>query len=1048
MHENHLVSIGEPRLPRHAEYAFNHSHYATLHMQFPSILILAVRWQAEAPVLIGNCQFKFFSFRGIVMIDVHKLLLQHARFFGAAVLGIFALALGPGAQAQNEEDGEAVEEIIVTGSHVPRNEFSTPIPVSIMDVEDIEIGGIETLDGLLQQLPSVQQVTTARESTSGTDRSGVASVALRGLGVERTLTLLDGKRMVSSRTGQSNVDLSTIPIDFIERIEVITGGASAIYGSDALAGVINIITKKDFEGVRLRTRGEVPEAGGEENFSVDLTLGSQFAEGRGHAMFSASFFDRRTLFSRDRPWAIEATEVRSDGTLGPDFSSFTPGGRYDLLEADGTRIGSTGSTGGRIVLADGLTATRPFVEDIHGYNTNELASITTPIRRYNFAAKTEYQVSDAVNLSVNGYYARTDTISNRGPENTQAREYHLGQPFTTWMLPLDNPFIPQSILDIAFNDFSDGAGGTDVVGIDWRRRFTELNRFIENTRETFRFGVALDGDINEDWDWNVGLNYGRTQQSQLVSGNTIKANVVDALDVELDPSNPGQYRCVNPQSVARGCVPLNIFGEGSITPEMAAWIKDDSTFLGSIEQMTLSALVTGEAMQLPAGPLGVAIGAEYREDDSRTITDSLLRNQGTTFVAVPSNSGSTDVGELFVEAVVPLISDAPGAHYLGFDVAVRYADYSHIGGVTSYKTGFEYAPVESLRFRGGYSLATRAPSILEAFSVPRTTTFGKDDPCDGITAADAGTVIGDNCLSIPAIAAEVTANGSFDGGLEIEERGFNLGNPALFEEQADTVTIGFVYEPEFLPGFGLSVDYWDIDISDAIVDTSRQISLDLCYESVGFSSRECSLVFRDGSGQINRIDSEPRNESGFQTSGVDVYSNYLWELNEGSINFEVTWTHLNDKDVLRNINNPDGTLNSIDLDDDAGEIENPTDRVQVQASYNRDNWRVSWLTNILGEVNTGNEALADAIADGDDPAQIAYRTLDAHYIHKLNGSYTFGDQGQYQIWGGINNVFDEDPPLIPDNIDDEADRESGCVSNCSQYDPVGRSFFIGFTMSM
>ena len=989
------------------------------------------------------------------MIDVHKSLFQHGRI-SSALLGIIVLGLSQSVLAQ-DEGNEALEEIVVTGSHVPRSEFSTPIPVSVMDLEDIEIGGIETLDGLLQQLPSIQQQTTARESTSGTDRSGVASVALRGLGVERTLTLLDGKRMVSSRTGQSNVDLSTIPIDFIERIEVITGGASAIYGSDALAGVINIITKKDFEGVRFRTRGEMPEAGGEENFSADLTLGSQFADGRGHAMFSASFFDRRPLYSRERPWAVEATEVRNDGTLGPDFSSYTTGGRYELLESDGSRIGGTGSDGGRLVLTDGLTATRPFVEDIHGYNTNALASITTPIRRYNFAAKTEYQVTDAVNLSLNGYYARTDTISKRGPENTQAREYHLGQPFTTWALPIDNPFIPQSIIDIMYGDplaggFGDGVGGTNVVGLDWRRRFTELDRFIENTRETFRFGVALDGDLNEDWDWNVGLNYGRTQQSQLVSGNTIKANVVDALNVEVDPINstPGNtvYRCENPHSVARGCVPLNIFGEGSITPEMAAWIKDDSTFMGSIEQMTLSALVTGEMMQLPAGPLGVAIGAEYREDDSRTITDSLLRDQGTTFVAVPSNFGSTDVSELFVEAVVPLLSDSPGAYYLGFDAAVRYADYGHIGGVTSYKTGFEYAPIESLRFRGGYSLATRAPSILEAFSVPRTTTFGKDDPCDGITAADAGTVIGDNCLSIPAIAAEVAANGSFDGDLEIEERGFNLGNPELFEEQADTVTIGFVFEPEFLPGFGLSVDYWDIDISDAIVNTSRQSTLDLCYGSAGLSNPDCSLVFRDGSGQVNRIDSEPRNEAGFKTSGVDVYSNYLWELNEGSINFEVTWTHLIDKDVLRNERNPDGTLARIDLDDDAGEVENPNDRVQFQASYNRDNWRLSWQTNVLGEVTTGNEALADAIADGDDPAQIAYRTIDTHYIHKLNGSYTFGDEGQYQIWGGINNVLDEDPPLIPDNIDDEVDRESGCVSNCSQYDPVGRSFFIGFTMNM
>lgn len=996
---------------------------------------------------------------------LEKSFLDRLHLVSVALVTFIASGVFGAAQAQqqrssgdNRTTDKALEEIVVTGSHIARSEFSNPIPIAIVDAEDIEITAAETLDGLLQQIPSIQQQTTARESTSGTDRSGVASVALRGLGVERTLTLLDGKRMVSSRTGQSNVDLSTIPIDFIERIEVITGGASAIYGSDALAGVINIITKKDYEGIALRTRTEYPEAGGEEQWTVSLTMGAPYADGRGHAMFSASVFDRRVLRSRDRAWAREALEVRSDGTVGPDFSSYTPGGRYELLESDGSRIGGTGADGGRLVLTDGLTATRPFVEDIHGYNTNELASITTPIRRFNFGGSTEYRLTDTVSVSMNGYYARTDTISNRGPENTQAREYHLGSDFNTWALPIDHPFIPQSIRDIMFGDpanggFGDGAGGTQVVGIDWRRRFTELSRFISNTRETFRFGVAMDGEINDSWDWNVGLNYGRTQQSQLVSGNTIKANVVDALDIEPipnvipDPTRPETYQCVNPQARARGCVPLNIFGEGSITPDMAAWIKDDSTFLGSIEQGTISALVTGDLMELPAGDLGMAFGLEYRQDDSRTITDSLLRDQGTTFVAVPSNSGSTEVSEIFAETVVPLIADRPGAEYLGVDAAIRYADYTHIGGVTSYKGGFEYAPTETLRFRGGWSRATRAPSILEAFSVPRTTTFGKNDPCDGITAADAGTVLGDNCLSNSAISAEVAANGSFDGNVEIEERGFNLGNPNLQEEQADTLTVGFVFEPNFLPNFGLTVDYWDIDISEAIVNTSRQGSLDLCYASVGLSSRECALIFRDPSGQINRIDSEPRNESGFETSGIDVYGRYQWELGDGSLNFEVTWVHLLAKDVLRNVFGPDGEIVSVSVDDDKGEVENPTDRVQFQASYYRGPWRVSWQTNVLGEVNTGNQALADAIEDGDDPAVIAFRKIDTHYIHKLNANYIFGSEGQYQIFGGINNILDEDPPLIPDNVDDEADREAACVSNCSQYDPVGRSFFVGFTMS-
>ncbi len=989
------------------------------------------------------------------MNNPSKSIFDHAHFFGATVLGLFALGLGSASQAQDEQD-ERMEEIIVTGSHIARSGFSAAIPVTLVDAEDIEIASIETLDGLLQQLPSVQQVNGARESQSGTDRSGVASVSLRGLGVSRTLTLLDGKRMVSSRTGRLNVDLSTIPVDFIERIEVLTGGASAIYGSDALAGVVNIITKKNFEGFNFRIRTEMPEAGGEENFSASMTLGSNFADDKGNAMVSFSYFDREPLFSRERDFALVPTEVRSNGQLGPDFSSFPAGGRFELIESDGSRVGSSSTSRG--VLTDGLVFSRPFVEDVHGFNFNDFQTITTPITRYNFSTKLNYRLTDAVDVTVSGYFARTDTQSDRSPENVQAREFFRGSDFNAFLIPIDHPLIPQSILDVAFNEFPtlDALGNpipgtTDVIGLDWRRRLTEVSRFINNTRETFRFGLGFDGELGDSWNWDLSLNYGRTLQAQHVSGNTIKDNVVDALNIEADPTNPGQFRCVDPQAVLRGCVPLDIFGEGSISEAAAAWIHDDSLLRGTIEQWILSAVLSGDLMELPAGSLGIAVGAEYREDDSETITDSVFRDQGTTFVAVPNNSGHTDVAEAFVEFVVPLIANKPFANYFDVDVAVRFADYSHVGSVVSSKAGFEYAPIQSLRFRGGWSRATRAPSIIEAFSVPRTTaTFSVNDPCDGVTAATTG-VVADNCRSIPAIAAEIAATGVFNENTQFENRGFNKGNPNLIEEQSDTITIGAVFEPEFLPGFGISVDYWDIDIDDAIVGTDHNISTRVCYDSVGLSSQECSLVFRDGTGQINRVDSEERNESGFITSGLDLHANYFWDLGntfnrlKGTIDFELYWTHLFDKDVLRII---DTNTGEIDIDDDNGEVENPTDRLQVQASYKNGPWRVSWLTNILGKVNTGNQALAEAIEDGEHPDKLAFRTIDTHYISKLNGSYTFGSDGQYQIFAGINNIFDEDPPLIPDNIEDEADRESSCVSNCSQYDPVGRTFFVGFSMSL
>lgn len=968
-----------------------------------------------------------------------------------AAAGAVWLAV-PEVRAQESSEQASVEEVVVTGTRIRRSEFSSPIPVQSLTEVDIEVSAIETIDGVLNQLPSVVPGATARESQNGTERSGVATAELRGLGTDRTLTLIDGKRVISSRTGRQQVDLSTVPTDFVERIEVLTGGASAIYGSDAMAGVVNIITKKDYEGARIRLRQESPEAGGEENLSASITLGSNFDDDRGNTMLNISYFDRDRLASADRDFASVPLEISSSGVISPDFSSFTPGGRYDLINSSGSRFGD------RAVLnADGTAS--EYEEDVNGYNFNEESTITTTLERLSLAAKTVYRFEEDIEAFVDAYYARTDTVSNRSTESIQAAEFTASDSNLDQIIPVTHPFFPQALIDFA-------GPGADLVGVEWRRRLNELGgRTTENERQTLRLVGGLRGTIWDDWDWDVSYTYGRTTQNQIISGNTVTQNVIDALDIELDPDNPGQFRCVNASSRARGCVPLDIFGFDTISPEAQAWIIDSSLLQGRLEQNVVTATITGDVLELPAGFLGLALGAEYRRDTSRTATDSLLRDQGTTFVAIPSNSGEIDVSEAFVETVVPLIAEKTGARYLGVDAAVRVADYSldGVGTVASYKFGAEWAPVDWLSFRGGFSSATRAPNILEAFSVPRTTVFSRpDDPCDGLTAVDTG-LIADNCLLNPAIAAEIADSGVFNQDDDVQLRGFNLGNPDLAEEVADTYTFGFVFQPEFVSGLNLTVDYFDIAIEDAIESTDRRTSVDVCYASVELSSRDCDLLFRNGNGQLNRIDSEPRNEAELRTSGIDTYIQYQADVPslfgaEAAVDLQLNFTHVIENEIER-ISDP--LTGEIEIDDEVGEIETPENRARLQLSYLTGPWRFSWRTEFRDETNTSNDELQDAmetlqgaIESGDDELAmetrlvIDARQIDAHWVHNLSFSREFGDDGRYRLFGGVSNIFDEDPPIIPDDVDEEAGRSSSCNSNCSVFDPVGRSFYLGFVAEL
>ena len=974
------------------------------------------------------------------------------------------------AQSETAEEDDSLEEITITGSRIRRSEFSKPIPITSLGREDIDVSGLENLETLLLELPALTPDVTSRNAQNGTERAGVATASLRDLGTDRTLTLIDGRRVVSSRTGQLQVDINSIPADFVERIEVLTGGASAIYGSDALAGVVNIITKRDFEGLEARVRGSASEAGGEEDFTASVTGGDAFANGKGHAMFNVSFHKRYELAARDRDFGRTPLEIDPEtNEVFTDFSTFTPGGRYEFRDPDGSSISSSFRP---FNAAGGRTAARYFLDESGnavlnadsnqqqiGFNFNDFATITIPLERFLIAGKLRYEVYDNVEFFTDAYFSTTETTSNRTPETIRASEFNSQSPRAEQLLSINHAFVPQALRDQALElGLGDGdadpfvdADGNPTVLLDWRRRLKEFGgRTTDNVRDTLRIVTGFQGKIADRWNWDLTYTYGRTVQSQVIRGNTVVANVNAALDVEEDPGNPGGFRCADPNQRARGCVPLNFFGFDTITPEALNWIVDTSQFRGRLEQSVITGVIDGNLLDLPAGPLGIAAGVEYRKDQSQTLTDSLLNNQGTTFVAVPNNGGEIDVKEAFAEVLIPVLSGQEFAEYLGFEAAVRVADYSTVGSVVSYKVGVEYAPVSSFRFRAGYSRAQRAPNIEEAFSVPRTTAISRpDDPCDGVDLTTTGTVA-DNCRSISTVLAAINAEGVFEQDTDILVRGFNLGNANLEEESSDTYTVGFVFQPDFIQGLGLTVDYYNIEISEAIVNSSRTQSVESCFDTVGLATPDCGLINRDGVGQIDRVDAEPRNQDSLKVEGVDVFLRYQFEMDslfsgaEGSISMQANYNHTFSNEISRIL----GT-GEIEVTDEQNEVDSPKDRLRFQSTYNNGPFSFTYRMNLIGAAVTDNQDLEDAIedvADGDAiPAYLDRFQISAQTYHNVSMRYRFGADGQFTLFGGVNNLLDNDPPLITPDL---GNGRNDCNSFCSLYDPVGRTYYLGLRVSL
>ncbi len=931
---------------------------------------------------------------------------------------------------QQTSEKDAPEKITVTGSRIKRDSFSVATPLVTMDKAAIEDTGLGSLaEILVENMPAINATlsnTTTQSSVTGT---GLSTIDLRDLGTDRTLTLIDGRRVVSNSYNGNYVSLSTIPSSMVERVEVITGGASATYGSDAIAGVVNIITEKDKVGTSFSVKSGQSTDGGAEELSFDFDHGSTFANEKGYVFFSSSydrdfglsFYDRKraqvedsylydfdemcnTMLTADgRECMRDITQAdwvsKSDGTLGGVFLENSRNDKQFWYDGQTLRDDWKGN------------------EEIYGLNTQQYVQLKVPQDNLSAAVKVDFEITDETKAYAQVHYSRSETFNLKSPEDdyegaaVSVLDPETGDPagfVSPGYIPIDNPYVPQEILDS--NPYRDR--------IYWDRRFAEVGPVsTDNTRETIRTWAGLQGyAFNGEWEWDISVGYGKFHQNQVRLNELDIFKVKEALNAEQLAD--GTIQCKNPDARADGCVALNLFGEGSITPEMADYIRVNPTLDNYNEQMNAMGYITGDLFELPAGAVSAVFGAEYRKDTQEMKTDAAMKRGGITWNVVPAFKGSVDVREAFAEFSVPLLRDQFAAKNLSADVSARFADYSwsNTGLVQSYKVGLIYEPFDGYMLRANWATAQRAPSITELLSPERGDYDSFDDICEGLTATS--TAPGhDACRQEPTIAAQLAENPDFE--FEDENSGYspNVGNDQLKEESATTITYGLTLSPEFLGGVRLAADYYDITVEDVISVLSNERILELCYDSSipwGGDNTYCNDVSRDSEGQIQKIVQREYNLNELTSRGVDFSAAYKFDLNDfGSLSFKADYTQVIENALTNE------TSAGIVTDHYAG-FGSPDKKGSASLTWRYNDLRVRWSTKYLGEFKMSQsleedyqEALlenTEACSNQADscianPEALAFQDYGSYVRHDLSVSYKLDLGGsEVRVYGGVNNL--------------------------------------------
>ncbi|HKS57845.1 MAG TPA: TonB-dependent receptor [Steroidobacteraceae bacterium] len=989
----------------------------------------------------------------------------------AACIVAGAAALTPGlvyaqSSPRNTRSGEELEEVIVTGSKLLRPDAVAPIPVTSVNAGEIEASGVTMISDYIRELPVFGINSGRTTETSGADSAKPLSTAgterlnLRDLGTDRTLVVVDGRRHVGSTAGSTAVDVASIPTALIERVEISTGGASTAYGADAIAGVVNFITKKNFEGVQVDSRYGDSDQGGGENTYIALTVGGNFAEDRGNAVFSASYNDIGGILGSQRKyitdrWGFVANPADTGPNDGIPAQILRRDTRFtNLLNHQGSAFGLL--DGSQLIFNNDGT-TRPFnygdpattvvgaVVGGDGLDPTTNANVATPMQRKSIFASLNYKLTDKVNFFAEGksYLSGAQVIS---PALLDAITYpENGELF---FISQDNPFLPANDPVLA-QQFANNFGL--VLMSRWHDDFPLRSADIQRTLN--RFVAGVEGETGfKDWHFEIYGQYGHTDEEYREFNNRDPRRFRLATDAVTDVTGitgvaPGSPVCratltafqaggtTDPDLLA--CRPVNLFGRGNESQESLDYFLIDLLTNKSLEQTVASASLNGSLFDLPAGPVSFAFGLEYRKESSEAIPDA-NQQQGKTFTGTtPAVKGEYDVSEAYIETRFPLLKDKPFAELLAVEGGFRTSDNSVTGGSNSWRAGGEWAPVRDIRFRGMYAKSVRAPNVGELFTPQAPAISVPEDPCLAENVAggpDPARRLA-NCQQILAPYGldplTYVLNPNFVG---FAFGGVGGGNPNLKEETATSVTYGVVFNPRFLPGLTLSVDFYDIDIDDVIISPTPPSIADGCVDNFTSPDNElCGLVTRDndptslGFGAIKSVNITTRNLASLSTSGIDFQADYSWRLGPGALNTRLIANYI---DSYRQKQ----LESAVHEDELVGGPRLPEIRGGLQIGYNTESWSLNYQIRYIDGVRfSAVEALNPV--ETTDPYTVGSET-----ISDISGMYRFDTAGfSWQLSVGVDNIFEEEPP--------PGTRTGRFTGGSPYYDPIGRFYYGGLKVS-
>lgn len=952
---------------------------------------------------------------------------------------IAASAAGTQAANAQADDEEVIEEVVVTGSRLIRNrDLLAASPIQTVEIEDIQLSGNVTLEETINQFPQLNPDNTGTVNQSG--GAGVLTADLRGLGAVRTLVLVNGKRYIPGDvTGL--VDLATIPDMLVERVEIITGGASAVYGSDAIAGAVNFILRDDFEGAEIRYQyGQTGESDG-ENHKIDLLIGTNMADGRGNAVLNASYTRRDPVFMGDRSFSQQPLLADSTGQLNNFGSGNIPGGLIGVPSADFDQIqgvdltNSDGSCPGAIqgVRFGANGQPFPFCRPTEQYNYAAPNFLLRPLERWQIGALGSFEVADNIEAYAELGYTKKENAFQQAPEAVAPTSF--GAETGTLFIPNadTNPLFTQPQRDFfAANAGYFDADGDGIYTVQRTgRRFEEFgprNTTIISDSFSMTGGFRGDLELNENtWRWDAFYQFQRSdfnfnQQGRL--SRTATTLGLDAVVVNGEPECRIQLL---------GCVPVNIFGTDTLTPEMAEFLSTTTGREDTFDREVFGASIAGELFDLPAGPVSTAFGFEYREESFRTVPDEASRSGDLGGVPPIINGGELDVSEIFAEARLPIVNDLPLVESLAVEVAGRYSDYSTIDGVTTWKAGVDWEVNDWARFRGSFNRAIRAPNLDELFGAPSAGFVGGIDPC--VVDNNPTEAIKQLCVQ-QGVPPEIVDN--LQVGTSQGWSALSGGNENLNEEESDTMTVGFVLTPPAIEGLSVAVDYFDISVENAIAQVSSQALVNSCFDQLDINSTACQSITRLSTGNIERVNAPLLNLSTRDVTGVDLQVNYLLDLPDAfaiggggatlDLQFVSTW-QFDDTTVI---------LAGQPEVECAGFYGGPcsSDAVRITPDY-RGILQADWVTGPL-RVGLQMRMIGDLeLAENAFPNENG--TLDAEYYFDLNGSYIINDR--FQIFAGITNLSDNQPPAIGFRAGGDSN------TNIPLFDPLGRRFFGGVTVT-